>query len=41
MAKMWGEFLDFNFYEFKIKNSLYVKALGKHTKKYINNNKTD
>jgi len=28
-AKMWGEFLDFNFYEFNIKNSLYVKGFGK------------
>ena len=28
-AKMWGKFLDFNFYEFKIKNSLYVKGFGK------------
>ena len=28
-AKMWGEFLDFNFYEFKIKNSIYVKGFGK------------
>ena len=23
-AKMWGKFLDFNFYEFKIQNSIYV-----------------
>ena len=28
-AKMWGEFLDFNFYEFNIKDSLYVKGFGK------------
>ena len=28
-AKMWGEFLDFNFYEFNIKNSLYVKGFCK------------
>ena len=28
-AKMWGKFLDFNFYEFNIKNSLYVKGFGK------------
>ena len=28
-AKMWGEFLDFNFYKFNIKNSLYVKGFGK------------
>ena len=28
-AKMWGEFLDFNFYEFNILNSLYVKGFGK------------
>ena len=28
-AKMWGEFLDFNFYKFKINNSLYVKGFGK------------
>ena len=28
-AKMWGQFLDFNFYEFNIKNSLYVKGFGK------------
>ena len=28
-AKMWGEFLDFNFYEFNVKNSLYVKGFGK------------
>ena len=28
-AKMWGNFLDFHFYEFNIKNSLYVKGFGK------------
>ena len=28
-AKMWGEFLDFNFYKFNILNSLYVKGFGK------------
>ena len=28
-AKMWGEFLDFNFYEFNILYSLYVKGFGK------------
>ena len=28
-AKMWGEFLDFNFYEFNVKSSLYVKGFGK------------
>ena len=28
-SKMWGEFLDFNFYEFNIKDSLYVKGFGK------------
>ena len=32
-AKMWGKFLDFNFYEFKIQNSIYVKGFGKAYKK--------
>jgi len=34
-AKMWGKFLDFNFYEFKIQNSIYVKGFGKAYKKVI------
>ncbi len=34
-AKMWGEFLDFNFYEFNIINSIYVKGFGKAYKKVI------
>ena len=34
-AKMWGKFLDFNFYEFKIQNSIYVKGFGKAFKKVI------
>ena len=34
-AKMWGIFLDFNFYEFKIQNSIYVKGFGKAYKKVI------
>ena len=28
-AKMWGKFLDFNFYEFNIVSSIYVKGFGK------------
>ena len=32
-SKMWGKFLDFNFYEFKIQNSIYVKGFGKAYKK--------
>ena len=34
-AKMWGKFLDFNFYEFKIQNSIYVKGFGKAYKKVV------
>ena len=34
-AKMWGKFLDFNFYEFKIQDSIYVKGFGKAYKKVI------
>ena len=34
-AKMWGKFLDFNFYEFKIQKSIYVKGFGKAYKKVI------
>ena len=38
-SKMWGMFIDFNFYEFKLERALFIEGFGKAYQKNIINSK--